>query len=280
MNRMVSAKALFVSIFKQSSDMNVWHPCRPLSTSSRLCAIKDKLLHDHDDEQVRFMQEPCILVNDLDEVIGTASKKSCHLLENINEGMLHRAFSVFLFNSKDELLLQQRSDAKITFPGHYTNTCCSHPLNFDLEKDEHDAMGVKRAAQRKLFHELGIAAEQIPLNVFQYVTRIQYKAGNVPYDGTFGENEIDYVLIVRKDVDVCVNSNEVKFIKYVNKEQLADLLQMSLNNREVTITPWFRLICENFLFKWWDRLDTVKEFQDHVNIHKYDATETLNDTKQ
>lgn len=280
MNRMMSAKALFVSVFKQRSELKFWHPRRRLSRSSRMWAMKDKLLQDHDDEQVKFMQEPCILVNDLDEVIGSASKKSCHLLENINQGMLHRAFSVFLFNSKNELLLQQRSDAKITFPGHYTNTCCSHPLNFELEKDEQNAMGVKRAAQRKLFHELGITAEQVPLNVFQYVTRIQYKAGNVPYDGTFGENEIDYVLIVNKDVEVCMNSNEVKLVKYVNKEQLAELLVMSLNNREVSITPWFRLICENFLFKWWDSLDKLKEMEDHVNIHTFAEIETVNETRQ
>ena len=76
-------------------------------------------------------------------------------------GMLHRAFSVFLFNANNELLLQQRSDSKITFPGHYTNTCCSHPLNTPGELDETNAIGVKRAAQRKLYHELGILPEQV-----------------------------------------------------------------------------------------------------------------------
>ena len=75
--------------------------------------------------------------------------------------MLHRAFSVFLFNTRGELLLQQRSDAKITFPGHWTNTCCSHPLSVAGELEETEAMGVKRAAQRKLQHELGIMPPQV-----------------------------------------------------------------------------------------------------------------------
>lgn len=229
-------------------------------------SMEDKLLDNYDDQQVKFMEEPCILVDERDSIIGTASKKKCHLLSNINQGMLHRAFSVFLFNSKNELLLQQRSDAKITFPGLFTNTCCSHPLNFDLEKEVKDAMGVKRAAQRKLFHELGITSDQVPLNIFHYLTRIQYKAENIPYDGKFGENEIDYILIIRKEVDLSVNPNEVKSVKYVNKENLRDMLE-SARQGSVILTPWFKLICEHFLFKWWDSLDKLKEVQDHKTIH-------------
>lgn len=62
-------------------------------------------------------------------------------MTNIDQGMLHRAFSVFLFNSKGELLLQQRSDEKITFPGYWTNTCCSHPLYVPNELIEENQMG-------------------------------------------------------------------------------------------------------------------------------------------
>ena len=62
-------------------------------------------------------------------------------MENINKGMLHRAFSVFLFNSRGELLLQQRADEKITFPGHFTNTCCSHPLFIASELEDEGAIG-------------------------------------------------------------------------------------------------------------------------------------------
>ena len=110
-------------------------------------------------------------------------------MENIDKGLLHRAFSVFLFNSKKELLLQQRATEKITFPDMWTNTCCSHPLGVPGETgaDLKTAVaGVKRAAQRKLDHELGIKAEQVPLENFQFLTRIHYKA---PSDGKWGEHE-------------------------------------------------------------------------------------------
>jgi isopentenyl-diphosphate delta-isomerase len=113
--------------------------------------------------QEELLQEKCILINDQDEVIGEATKKECHLNSNIEKGMLHRAFSVFLFNNNNELLLQQRSDAKITFPGRFTNTCCSHPLSFPHELEDKDFIGVRRAAQRKLHHELGIKANEVTL---------------------------------------------------------------------------------------------------------------------
>ena len=102
--------------------------------------------------------------------------------------MLHRAFSVFLFNSKGELLLQQRADEKITFPGMFTNTCCSHPLMKADELEIGDCyIGVRRAAQRKLGHELGIRAEQVPLDKFQFMSRLHYLA---PSDGLWGEHEV------------------------------------------------------------------------------------------
>ena len=85
-------------------------------------------------------------------------------MTNIDKGLLHRAFSVFLFNSKNELLLQQRATEKITFPDMWTNTCCSHPLGIPGEGGAELAEaveGVKRAAQRKLDHELGIKAAHL-----------------------------------------------------------------------------------------------------------------------
>lgn len=110
-------------------------------------------------------------------------------MPNIERGLLHRAFSVFLFNSDKRLLLQQRASEKITFPDMWTNTCCSHPLGIPGETgSELDAaiLGVKRAAQRKLEQELGIPPEQVPLEKFEFFTRIQYKA---PSDGKWGEHE-------------------------------------------------------------------------------------------
>lgn len=75
--------------------------------------------------------------------------------------MLHRAFSVFLFNSVGELLITQRSDEKITFPGYFTNTCCSHPLAIPSEHTEDPLIGVKRAAHRRMVSELGISPEEV-----------------------------------------------------------------------------------------------------------------------
>ena len=109
-------------------------------------------------------------------------------MENINKGLLHRAFSAFIFRPSDgKLLLQQRASEKITFPDMWTNTCCSHPLDdFEKEKIEKDQLGVRVAASRKLEHELGIPQSQTPVDGFQYITRIHYLA---PSDGLWGEHE-------------------------------------------------------------------------------------------
>ena len=110
-------------------------------------------------------------------------------MTNINRGLLHRAFSVFLFDSQNRLLLQQRASEKITFPNMWTNTCCSHPLAIKEESGvdlESNVLGVKRAGQRKLQQELGIQEKQVPLDKFDFLTRIQYLA---PSDGKWGEHE-------------------------------------------------------------------------------------------
>lgn len=73
------------------------------------------------------MKEQCILVDETDACLGQVSKRECHRVNN-GQVMLHRAFSVFLFNAKGDMLMQQRSKYKITYPNHYTNACCSHPL--------------------------------------------------------------------------------------------------------------------------------------------------------
>src|SRR3989338_4607615 len=78
--------------------------------------------------QNRLMEELVILVDDQDRPIGTESKRISHSVEHIRKGMLHRAFSVFLFDAGGKLLLQQRAAEKITFPNYWTNTCCSHPI--------------------------------------------------------------------------------------------------------------------------------------------------------
>lgn len=119
-------------------------------------AVKQEL-KNHDPSQLAQLNEQCILVDLNDSFMGHASKKQCHLIENIDNGVLHRAFSVFLFDSKKRLLITQRSAQKITFPNHWTNSCCSHPLHVKTEMDEkQDHIGIKRAAKRRLTYELGI----------------------------------------------------------------------------------------------------------------------------
>jgi isopentenyl-diphosphate delta-isomerase len=116
-------------------------------------------------------------------------KLAGHLMKNIDEGLLHRAFSVFLFDRNSRLLLQQRASEKITFPDMWTNTCCSHPLGVPGETGsnlEDAVQGTKRAAIRKLDQELGIKAEQASLEKLKFLTRIHYKA---PSDGKWGEHE-------------------------------------------------------------------------------------------
>ena len=84
---------------------------------------------------------------------------------------LHRAFSLFVFNERDELLLQQRSDTKITFPSLWTNTCCSHPLATPTEMEEAEQLGVRTAAQRRIGLELGVPHSQARVEDIKFVTR-------------------------------------------------------------------------------------------------------------
>lgn len=108
--------------------------------------------------------------------------------------LLHRAFSVFLFRPSDgRLLLQKRASEKITFPDMWTNTCCSHPLAVKQEMVPEGTLGVRRAAQRKLYHELGIPNAQVPLDGFVYITRIHYLA---PSDGLWGEHESECLVFL------------------------------------------------------------------------------------
>jgi len=206
-------------------------------------------LSEYDPEQSKLMDERCIVVDENDVAIGALDKKTCHLMENIRKGLLHRAFSAFVFRPEDgKLLLQQRATEKITFPDMWTNTCCSHPLDdFEAEKVEKDQLGVRVAASRKLEHELGIPMEQTPVDKFQYLTRIHYLA---PSDGLWGEHEVDYILFLTANVTVTPNLNEIRDHKYVDKQELITMFDDSTNS----FTPWFKLIARDFLFGWWDEL--------------------------
>ncbi|XP_028715239.1 isopentenyl-diphosphate Delta-isomerase 1-like isoform X1 [Peromyscus leucopus] len=217
-----------------------------------------------DEKQVQLLAEMCILIDENDNKIGADTKKNCHLNENIDKGLLHRAFSVFLFNSENKLLLQQRSDAKITFPGCFTNSCCSHPLSNPGELEENNAIGVKRAAQRRLKAELGIPLEEVDPNEMHYLTRIYYKAQS---DGIWGEHEIDYILFLKKNVTLNPDPNEIKSYLYVSKEELKEIMKKAASG-EIKLTPWFKIIVDTFLFKWWDNLNHLSQFVDHNKIHR------------
>ena len=109
--------------------------CRLLS-QRRMVSSGGDLVAGLDQTQVDLLdKDQCILIDNDDVVVGVASKKECHLLKNIESGMLHRAFSVFLFNTKGELLLQQRADAKITYPGEsYAYCLLTHHNNYYDER--------------------------------------------------------------------------------------------------------------------------------------------------
>jgi len=174
-------------------------------------------------------------------------------MENINRGLLHRAFSVFLFDDQNRLLLQQRASEKITFPDMWTNTCCSHPLGVPGETGvglAESVEGVKRAAVRKLEHELGIQSDSVPISEFRFLTRIHYLA---PSDGKWGEHEVDYILFIKpsRGVELAVNPNEVRDSRFVSMEELKGMFK----EPGLKYTPWFKLICESMLYEWWDHLD-------------------------
>lgn len=221
----------------------------------------DADLSGYDAEQIRLMDEVCIVLDYDDKAIGTASKKDCHLMTNIDKGLLHRAFSTFLFHPESKkLLLQQRASEKITFPDMWTNTCCSHPLAHPSETGLGDLVsnveGAKRAAIRKLDHELGIPNKYVPMEKFEYLTRIHYLA---PSDGKWGEHEIDYILFIEADPELKVNKNEVRDVRWVSRDELKqmfhDVENGSGKDKNLKYTPWFKLICESMLYKWWEALE-------------------------
>lgn len=216
----------------------------------------------HHSLQEAALKENCILVDINDKPTGYASKKDCHLVDEEGKIKLHRAFSVFLFNTKGEMLVQRRSIHKITFPDTYTNACCSHPVyDFEEERDEMNAIGIKKAAQRRLNYELGVPLEQAQPDDFKYLTRIYYENSG---DGIWGEHEIDYILFLCKDVDISPNPNEISEIRYIKRENLNN----ELSSFKAPLTPWFHLILKYHLRQWWDNLHRLNDFQDFKTIHK------------
>ena len=215
-----------------------------------------------DGEQIALMSEAVILVDEQDSEIGKASKVSAHY----QAGLLHRAFSVLLFDTNGKLLLQKRADDKVTFPGVWANSCCSHPLSSDHESELTDALGVKRAAVRKLHQELGIAQSELNIDDFHFITKMMYSSR---MNADWIEREIDHILIVQADVTVTINENEVSEIKWVTQDELQNILAGNVDLGG-EIAPWFRCIAERIMTdEWWQSVgnkDSIMQLRDgHIH---------------
>ncbi|CAK0844067.1 unnamed protein product [Prorocentrum cordatum] len=239
-----------------------------------------------------MLKDECIIINYMDEVVGHDNKYNCHkFLPGQPKGILHRAFSVMLFDADGKILLQQRAASKITFPNVWTNTCCSHPLHgmSPPEVDSPEAvssgnpMGVKHAAVRKLGHELGIPASQLEASRFKFITRVHYWAADIDThgpDAPWGEHEIDYLLLYKlkpgETLDMKPHPDEVSAVKWLAREELKEAMAGtgSLSQELRIWSPWFRIIAQNLLDPWWADLDAAigtDKYVDVSAIHRFDT---------
>ena len=176
-------------------------------------------------ETVSSSSEELILVDELDREIGARAKSECHE----GHGILHRAFSIFVLNDKDELLLQQRSGEKPLWPNYWSNTCCSHPRVGET---------MEEAVSRRLEQELGFSC---PL---EFLYKFKYQAC---YGRVGAEHEYCWVYYGRYTGELDVNVSEIADWRYVSLDELED----ELIEHPERFTPWFKMewvhIRENFL---------------------------------
>lgn len=177
---------------------------------------------------VSFDSERLILVDSDDREVGHASKADAHA----GQGILHRAFSLFVFNSAGELLLQQRARGKPLWPGYWANSCCSHPRGGE---------DMDTATQRRLHEELGFTC---PL---EFVYKFQYHA---EYGEVGSESELCWVYVGISDAPVRVNATEIAARRYVKP----DALDREIAESPGRFTPWLRME--------WTRLRG--EYADHL----------------
>ena len=164
-------------------------------------------------------EELVILVNENDEKIGLMPKMEAH-----EKAVLHRAFSVFIFNDKNELMLQQRALHKYHSPGLWTNTCCSH---------QRDGESSVEAGKRRLQEEMGFSTE------LRESTKFIYKA---PFDNGLTEHEFDHILIGEYNEDPVINPEEAASWKWMTiKDVKEDIL-----GRPDNYTEWFKIIFDKF----------------------------------
>ncbi|NNF17651.1 MAG: isopentenyl-diphosphate Delta-isomerase [Gammaproteobacteria bacterium] len=159
--------------------------------------------------------EELILVDENDNEVGFASKSDCH----DGEGILHRAFSVFVFNDDDELLLQQRAAGKRLWPLFWSNTCCSHPRRGET---------LDEATGRRLMQELGFRCD------LEYLYKFHYQA---KYEDLGSEHELCSVFRGKCDARVTANVHEIADYRWVGRATIDAELAHSPDR----FTPWFHL---------------------------------------
>ena len=165
------------------------------------------------------MEEKVILVSEVDEQLGLMAKMEAH-----EKGILHRAFSVFIFNKKGELLLQQRALDKYHSPGLWTNTCCSH---------QRDGESNIEAGKRRLQEEMGFNCDLKEL--FWFV----YKAS---FDNGLTEHELDHVMIGNYEDNPIVNLDEAAAFKWMTLEDVKKDMEL----QPELYTEWFKIIFNEY----------------------------------
>ena len=163
--------------------------------------------------------EKVILVDENDNQVGVMPKLEAH-----QKGLLHRAFSVFIFNSKYELLLQKRASSKYHSGGLWTNTCCSHPREGEEILD---------AAKRRLIEEMGIDTSLRKVHDFIYKAEL---------DNDLTEHEFDHVFYGIYNEDPIINEDEADDFKWIDMDSLNEDIKTNGNN----YTIWFKIAFEYF----------------------------------
>ena len=163
-----------------------------------------------------------ILVDRNDKKIGLMPKMEAH-----KKGALHRAFSVFIFNNKKELMLQKRNKNKYHSPSLWTITCCSHL------RDEESNTG---AGKRRLLEEMGFCVELNVIGSFIY---------NIEFDNGLIEHELDHILVGKYNGNVKMNTDEVDDWKWLSLDNIKDDIKIRPEN----YTEWFKIIIEDYYNK-------------------------------
>ena len=170
-------------------------------------------------EVVSFDHEPLILVDSADRVLGFLDKAACHN----GQGQLHRAFSVFVFNARGELLVQKRGRDKRLWPSYWSNSCCSHPRRGE-------SMGT--AVRRRVEQELGLDGSL--LHDLRFVYKFEYRAGFGP-NGS--EHELCSVYVAGTTGTPVVNTTEIDEWAWISGPELSRRLAEQADE----YTPWLRL---------------------------------------